>query len=504
MDREDQPAPGAAPASRQIWRQLRDAVREGRHFFREELWDLDLKTLPRIRKFFVSLARIVGIVVRGMIQDRCGQQAGTLTYLTLLALVPVLAMMFSVSKGLGAQDVLMETMGLMREEAALVVAPDSRLAEAPEHFGEIAVTVFTAVERTNVRTLGSIGLVLLLWTVVRVMGKVENAFNAVWGVATPRPLARRFADYISILVVVPILVILASSTRAFLSSEMAVGLVRRHLGEFSVLYDRLLGWTAGGLITLAFVFLLMFMPNTRVRFFPAFAGGLVTGLCWYAAQTLYFMAQVGVTRYNAIYGTFAALPLFLVWLHMSWLIVLFGAEVSFAVQNHRTYRGEQDAARAGTATLEALALLILVDTARRFRAGDPPWRMEALADEHQVPVRLTGHVVRVLKEHGLLRELADVPGGYVPGRDPERVTPAEVERAFRGPVDVRIVRLLRESAPGLERAIAERRERCEAILADVPLARLADEAGGTNAERGTRNAEPGARSGARVEGDRRL
>ncbi len=458
-------------AVQDVWGHIREGLSEAKLFFREELWDMDLRALPRVKKFFVSLARIAGIVVRGVHRDRCGMQAGTLTYLTLLALVPVLALMFSVSKGLGAQDRLMETLGLAHAEdaQAFVVAPDSRLAEAPEQFGEIAVVVISAVERVNVRTLGSIGLVFLLWTVIRVVGKVEYAFNDIWGVRTPRSLARKLADYISILFVVPILVLLASSLYAFLSSDHALGFAQRYLGELSALYEYALRWTAGGAVVLAFMFLLMFMPNTRVRFFPALAGGVVTGACWLVVQSVYFLAQGGVTRYNAIYGTFAALPLFLVWLHTSWVIVLVGAEVAFAVQNHQTYQWEHRSRTATPATLAGLGLWVLYEAGRRFLKGEKPWAADEFCREHEIPVRLMGHTVRRLCDEDLLREVADEPGRYLPGRDLSTLTPADVERVFRGSVDPKIERLIRAGAPALDEALRTQRTRCEDNLSRETL-----------------------------------
>ncbi len=461
------------------WQSLKSSLAEGRRFLREELWDMDLRPLPRIKTALISLLRILSIVIRGFIGDKCYMQAGTLTYLTLMALVPVLALMFSVSKGLGAQDILMQNLGMRRVanavefrvlpevdaetafEQQFEIIEDSRLAEMPEQFGDLAITVFSLVERTNFRTLGMIGLLFLLWTVVRMMGKVENSFNSIWGVGKPRTLTRKFSDYISILVVVPILVLCATSVNAFLSSERALALMRENVGDLSVVYEFAIRWITFGVVVLAFVFLLMFMPNTKVRLFPALIGGFCTGLAWFAAQKLYFLAQSGVSAYNTIYGTFAALPFFLVWLHTSWLIVLFGAEIAFAVQNHRTYRLEQRAKRATPATLTALGLLVMCGIIRNYsrdRGRSAPWTTENFAEHHEISIRLVGEALRILREKELVLELAEQGDAYVPGRDPAQITVADVEQAFRGEVNRQIDKALAESAPALVRRLQEYRE----------------------------------------------
>ncbi len=460
----------------------------GRRFFHEELWDLDLRPLPRLKSALIALVRIAVMIVRGFINDKCYMQAGTLTYLTLMSLIPILALMFSVSKGLGAQQLIMENIGLekttpveMVEEAQapaevtprdFAIIEDSRLAETPEQVQDIVITLFSMVERTRVGTLGVIGLVFLLWAVVRGMGKIENSFNTVWGVQTSRTLARRFSDYISIMVVVPILVLCATSLNAFLSSEQALSLVRNYFGELSGLYETALRGFIFGAIILAFTFLLMFMPNTKVRLIPALAGGLFTGGAWLGLQALYFMAQRGVSSYNAIYGTFAALPFFLVWLHTSWLIVLFGAELAFAAQNHRTYHLELRTAETAPATMAALGLLIMHEAGRRHLQGAGPWSVELLADQQEVPIRMVTSVVDNLRRHGLLRAVAGEPGGYVPGRDLSRITFADIELAFRGTVDPGVEKRLEATAPQLREVSRKIHQRENRELAQNNLRNL--------------------------------
>ncbi len=469
---------------------LESNLAEARTFLHEELWDMDLRPLPRLKAAFISLLRIVSIVIRGFIADKCTMQAGTLTYLTLMALVPVLVLMFSISQGMGIQERLMESLGLQRRatiaenrtdpgdpvevERPFEIIEDLWLADMPEQIANIVITVFSVVERTNVRALGLIGLLFLIWTVIRVMGKVERSFNSIWGVHKSRSFAQRVSGYISILVVVPILILSATSINAFLSSDRALDLVKDHFGGFLVVYEFAIRGAMFGVIVLGFVFLLMFMPNTRVRIFPALIGGTVTALAWFSLQALYFMAQSGVTMYNAIYGTFAALPFFLVWLNTSWLIVLFGAEITFAVQNHRTYRLEHRAAQATPATLTALGLLIMFQIVRQSMKDDKPWTVDSLIERHHISVRLVSDVLRTLCAHGLARELADPPDSYLPGRDPSRITVEDVENAFRGEPKPQMVQLLEESVPALEKWNRDYRHKTASPPEGTTLRKLVD------------------------------
>ncbi len=432
--------------SRDVKRGLIENIRAARRFFSEQIWDSDLSTLPRIKKVFTSLSRIGAIVVRGVVHDKCGLQASALTYLTLMSMVPVLALMFSVSKGLGAQEMLMGQIGLEQvpESVEYQVIEGSWLDGLPDQFESVAQSIFHFVDKANIKTLGGIGLLILFWTVIRVMGKIENSFNSIWGIRDSRTIFRRFADYISILVVVPILMIGATSVNAFLASDKALEMVRDNLGALSSIYEMALNWSVFAGVVIAFAFLFMFMPNTKVRLFPALTGALIAGGLWLGIQEFYFSAQVGVAKYNPIYGTFAVIPFFLFWLYWSWMIVLFGAEISFAVQNHRTYEVEGAAATASQLTRLKLALLIVYDIGRRHYDGQAPWNMQAFVDRENVSIRLVRDVVHRLKASGVIIEAEgdDASGdAFVPARDLEKISLADIYEAFLGSADAKLDKL---------------------------------------------------------------
>jgi membrane protein len=457
-----------------------------RRFFLSELWDLDLSALPRVRKFAFSLVRVVVIVVRGFVNDNCALQSSALTFTTLMSMVPVLALAFSMAKGLGAQDRLMGLIGLEPEplteargsqappgtdEFGLRIVEGGSLSTLPPQAQEMIVRMFESVERTNFSVLGSIGSLLLLWTVVRTMSKVERTFNLIWGVRQARPVARKVADFISVLVIVPILLLASTSVNAVLASSRIVELAEVRLGPLFWVYQRALGLTGLVSLCVAFSLLYIFMPNTRVKLLPALAAGIIGGCLWFAAQKTYFVSQGFVTRQSAIYGTFAAVPFFLLWVYVSWTVVLFGAEVAFAIQNCATYVFESEAADVEYETRERLGFVVVHEVCRCFAdPGDEPWHAGPFAKQHGVPVRLMADVLFTLTSRRILIAVNEREGTYVPGRDPGRISLFDVWKAFRGDPDPRIADLLSATdTPALRQAIETHRTVTRQALDTVTL-----------------------------------
>jgi membrane protein len=201
-------------------------------------------------------------------------------------------------------------------------------------------------------------------------------------------------------------------------------------------------------------------------------GGLLTALAWLILQIFYFKAQSGVTMYNVIYGTFAAFPFFLIWLHASWMIVLFGAELTYAVQNNRIYRLEQVENVSTPASLSALGLSVLFEIARQYKANKGPWSIDSFSDRHHVSRRLTETVLQSLQDKGLIGEMVDQPGKYVPAGDPSKIHMAEMEEAFLDTPDPVILKILNESSPVLEKWIQQYQKHLKSGVAEQTLAEL--------------------------------
>ncbi len=479
---------------------LAETWQDFRKFSRDELWDMDLATLPRMRKFGVSLLRILILVGKGFVADNCGLQASALTYITLMSLVPLLALTFSASKGLGVQETIMENIGLRRTTAQtstagadgrrmsprggqveakaedatgakaplhIEVVPGSKLADLPPQLQQAIVKVFNTVDATDFSKLGVVGSLLLIWTVIKVMGRVEMTFNSIWGVHESRSLHRKFADYLSVLFVVPFLLLAATSLTTVLSSGRIVATLQAHMGSLFWVYRKLISLAGLAVLLAGFSFLYVFMPNTRVKLFPALAGGVCGGVLWFVAQLLYIHGQIGLAKYNAIYGTFAAIPIFLAWLYLSWVIVLFGGEVAFAVQNHETYLLERTAEGASFATREALGFLATYHLCRHYLREGGPWASGEFARTHGISARLMSSVVHSLVEKGVFLPTSGEDGadGYVPARPPEQLTLRDVAVAFRGEIDPVTRTVLTRTGDRVREAMALHLEAYEQALA---------------------------------------
>lgn len=379
-----------------------------KRFVSEDIWDVEINSLSWFRRVWINTVRVLHLIYKGFLENECPLHASALTYISLMSIVPIMAFALAVLRGFGAGD---------KAEQRILQA----VAQMPEQFREFVVNILDYVGRTDFATLGGIGLVFLLVTVVLVMGRVERSFNRVWGVSASRNFFRKLSGYISILIVVPVLVMAATTLNAMLTSPGIASLIQARLGPASFIYLRSKTMTPLLATWIAFIFLYKFMPNTRVRPVPAILSGIIGGSLWIMWQWFYINLQVGVTQYNRIYGTFASIPIFLIWLYVSWQIVLLGAEVGFAFQNFATYNMEQRAHSASTQSRILLALSIVSRAARSMLDDLPQFDVASYAKEHLVPVRLINEVVELLVRTGLLAPVADANGRYVMTRLPEKV-----------------------------------------------------------------------------------
>lgn len=451
-DMQDKPPPSGLSAAG------RGLFRDARRFFETELWDRDLDALPRMRQLLFALCRVAIIVVKGFLTDKCGLQASALTYITLMSMVPMMALMFSFSKGIGLQNRLIESIGLERHETVqtvdgrevvdiqftIAMPPENGTGEPyqegiamglhslPEPAQRVVVQIFGYVENTHFGRLGMASLFLIFWAVLDSVSRVEHSFNQIWGVSKPRPLLRKVCDYFFVLVLIPVVFLVATSATAMLESPAVTDHLKNWVGPLYALYQKLIRLSGFVLVGFAFSFLYLFMPNTKVKLFPALVAGFVTALLWFITQFAYIRLQVGLTKFNAIYGTFAALPFFLAWLYANWTLILFGAEVGFAIQHHETYVFESATAKIPAAARVALGIACVHEAARNFLHGEGPWSAMTYSRRNKVPARLVLEVCRVLAEAGILVPVEEREARYLPGRDIALLNPGDVEEAFRG------------------------------------------------------------------------
>ena len=396
-----------------------------KQFFMLDLWTTDLAELPVAKRRSFAGLRVAAIVVRGYLKDKCSLQASALTYITLMSMVPFLALIFAIAKGVGAQEHLRSMV-------------EGWYEELPEQVIQVLAELLALVDSTNFAALGIVGLVVVIFTAVRTLTKVETTLNSIWGVREGRATTRRFSDYLSVIIVVPIAVLAVSAINGVLSSTALAHLME---GAFLAVYEMLLRVAAIVFVTLAFGFMYYFLPNTRVKLKSAAVGGVVGGILWIIFQWLCLHLQSLLFASKGIYGAFAAVPVFLLWVWLNWNIVLFGAEVSFAVQNYTTYVMESEAAQTSYNTRRHLAYLMAHDITKAYLDGHGPWIPAAYQHRYHVSIRLLRDVLFQLKQAGVLVE---VPGkGYLPARDVRKITLADIENALQGELDPRVKRAAR-------------------------------------------------------------
>ena len=362
--------------------------RKVKAFLTQEIWIKDLSKMPWALAFLYRFIRFLEHTVSSFLKDRCLLRASALTYASLLSLVPFLALMFALLKGLGVQR---------RLEPVL-------LEKFTGGSQEVMSKILEYIDHTNVSSLGVLGMLTLLVTVVMVLKNMEQSFNWIWKVKRGRTWMRTVSDYLSVLVIAPISVLVAMSLTTWFSSQ---GFIARMesiwlVGDF---YRFMIKLTPFVVLWIAFTVCYIFMPNTRVGIDAALLGGVVGGTLWQFAQWGYVRYQIGVAKYNAIYGALSQLPILLVWIYVSWVILLLGAEIAFAYQNLGRYTESKIVAFNKEHSIAYRLLEVLKAVVRRFANGETPYTINTLSESLQVPRTLLAPPLTRLEDLGWIAAL---------------------------------------------------------------------------------------------------
>ncbi len=398
---------------------MHDALDRLRSRLDQFMWQTPLTGQPYWHRECVQILRLVQVIIREFAAGALTLRAMSLVFTTLLALVPLIAVSFSVLKGFGVHN---------RIEPVL----QGFLAALGPRADEITGRIVGFVDNIEVGVLGAVGIGLLLYTAVSLVQKVEEAFNYTWNVSRRRTLLRRFSDYFSVIVIGPVLVFTAMGITATLSSNAVIqALVAiEPFGSLLRLAGRLVPYV---LVIAAFTFLYLLIPNTRVRLGPALFGGVVAGVAWESVGRLFAMFVATSTNYTAIYSGFAILLLFMIWLQVSWLILLTGSSVAYYRQYpQQLLAGGRGGGRLSGAQTERLALALMRCVVSAWYAGDPPPTRDTLARRLAVPGESVDAMLEALVDGGLLAPHGEEADGLLPATPPER-TPirrvVEVARA---------------------------------------------------------------------------
>ncbi|HSN52318.1 MAG TPA: YihY/virulence factor BrkB family protein [Woeseiaceae bacterium] len=376
----------------------------------ELVWSDTLEKQGRIGRLLATILRYLYAVLRDFFSGQITMRAMSLVYTTLLSIVPLLAFSFSVLKGLGIDEKLEAQMYLFLEPLGARGI-------------EITDKVMALVYNVNGRVLGGVSLAFFLWTAISMVQKIEESLNYVWYVSESRSFARRFTEYMFVLMVGPLAIVIALGMITALQNQEIVQylLDNRVVGPVFVATSKL---TPYFLVSAVFAFLYWFMPNTRVRAIPAILGGLAGGFIWASMVVIFTTFLATASARQAVYASFAIAIVTLIWLYLNWLVLLIGAQLAFYVQNPAYLRIGRQEPRLSNAVRERLALNIMLLVGRTFREPLAKLPVQALSDALQIPSLALAPVVADLELRGLLT--ANEQGELMPAREMTRIPLREI------------------------------------------------------------------------------
>ena len=408
----------------------------------------------------LRVIRTILILVQDLVSGQLTLRAMSLVYTSLLSIVPLLALSFSVLKAFGAHNQIQPMLLKFLEPLG-------------EKGQEIASNIVQFIENMNVGVLGAVGLVMLLYTAISLMQKIEQSLNYIWHIPSPRRIGERIVRYLSVLMIGPILVFSAIGITATVMSHeamrgmMAIGV----LDETVKVLSRLMPYL---LVISFFTFVYMFIPNTRVRFRPALIGGVVSGIAWQTAGWVFAIFVASANNYAAVYSSFAILILFMIWIYLCWLILLFGASVAFYAQNPEYLYSRDDeprlSDRLSNRMRERLALSIMYLVASKFLDGEHMPSLLEFKRALGVPMHVLQTVLDALERQELIVQNGDDPPTYLPARDPSLVSVTQVLNTVRITGEERLLSPDRLPAPQpVEEVLDRMQQAVESSIGDITL-----------------------------------
>jgi membrane protein len=379
-------------------------------YLNELIWSEPLEKQNRIGRIVTSVMRYLYAVLRDVFSGQITMRAMSLVYTTLLSIVPLLAFSFSVLKGLGIHEQIEDQMYLFLEPLG-------------DRGVEITDKVMALVYNVNGRVLGGLSLAFFLWTAISMVQKVEESLNYVWYVSESRSFARRFTEYMFVLLIGPLAIVISLGMITALQNQSIVQYLLQNelVGPLFVATSKL---TPYFIVASVFAFLYWFMPNTRVRFVPAIVGGLAGGFIWASMVVIFTTFVATASARQAVYASFAIAIVTLIWLYMNWLILLIGAQLAFYVQNPAYLRIGRQEPRLSNSMRERLALNIMLMVGRTFREPVQKLPVQALSEALQIPSLALAPVIDDLEAKGLLT--ANEKGELLPAREMARIQLREI------------------------------------------------------------------------------
>ncbi len=356
------------------------------------------KKMTKIRQYFTlhplwRYLNIFPLALRNYVFDRCQSHSSALTLYTLLGFVPILALIFGVAQGFGVKDILQKQIIAQVPQQEVILQKIFSFAQ-------------NLLERTRSGVMISIGLGLLLWSLISILWQIESVFNHIWQLKKNRNFTKMLTDYLSAMVILPVLFVASSGVNIFLSAQITKLSAHSYVGK---IFDSALSIPVKIapylIIWLLFSFLYVYMPNKKVKIRYAIVAGVIAGSLYQLTQFFYLWLQIGLSSYNAIYGSFAAIPLFLIWIRTSWMIILYGAEFFFVLENYNIYYGGSVHRAISFRQTFVLARKIIILITKNFEELKGETSLEFLSKKLRMQKVLVMRIVEQLVQLGILVEL---------------------------------------------------------------------------------------------------
>ncbi|MCX6302952.1 MAG: YihY/virulence factor BrkB family protein [Bacteroidia bacterium] len=381
----------------------------------DAIWHTPLSELSKRKTFLIKQGRILFIAGKSSLKDKVDLRASALTFYTLMSIIPVIAIAFAIAKGFGLDQNLQS-----------IITNSKDFQSYSEILTPLLEKASQTVQNTSGGYIAGVGVIILFWSVVSLLSQIENSFNHIWQISSPRAWYRKFTDYLTIMLIAPVLLVISSSITVFISAYLTEFMTKAPiLGFFKPVISFLIKFAPYLLTWLILTLLFIVMPNAKVKFMPALISGIIAGTILKILQWVYLDLQFGITKLSAIYGGLAAVPLFIIFLQTSWIIVLLGAELSFANQNISRYESESEALNVSHFHKRALIILIMNMIIRNFAIGEKAVSTEDIGKTLKIPVRLARDILKDLSSSNLvsvIHEKDAIERLYQPALDINKLT----------------------------------------------------------------------------------
>ncbi|MDR3251643.1 MAG: YihY/virulence factor BrkB family protein [Tannerella sp.] len=381
----------AKPQKKSVIQPVSELLSRIIHFVSYDIWRITENEVSGLKRSYIFVAKTVILAVRGFRREDLQRGASALTYNTLLAIVPLLAVIVGIASGFGLRDTV--------RESVYSYFPGNQ-AELEQAFS--FADNYLSMSKGGI-FLG-VGVLLLLYTVVNLISTIEGTFNGVWQVNKNRSWHRKITDYLALLILIPAMMTVSSGLSLFISTQSSSFL--KEYVFLTPVANSILKISPYIITVLFFTALYILVPNTKVRFWNALAAGIITGCAFQIFQFVYISGQIWVSKYNAIYGSFAALPLLLLWLQLSWTLCLFGAEITYSSQNVKKFSFERDSKNISRRYKDFLVVLITSMIVKRFERAEKPYTADELSDDNRIPIRLATEILYLLTEIRVISEVS--------------------------------------------------------------------------------------------------